>query len=92
MRFRGIDSGGMREVETMLTEDTMLKEKPRAPSRRNDPERTKQDILAVATKEFADHGRPYGGRQGGEIDRQQWQPPARYRPDIDGSTSGGSGR
>lgn len=42
--------------------------------------------------EYADHGRPYGGRQGGEIDRQQWQPPARYRPDIDGSTSGGSVR
>ena len=45
-----------REVETMLTEESMLKEKPRVPSRRNDPERTKQDILAVATKEFADHG------------------------------------
>ena len=24
--------------------------------------------------EYADHGRPYGGRQGGEIDQQQWQP------------------
>ena len=32
--------------------------------------------------EYADHGRPYGGRQGGEIDRQRWQPPARYRPEI----------
>lgn len=42
--------------------------------------------------EYADHGRPYGGRQGGEIDRQQWQPPARYRPDIDGSTPGGGSR
>ncbi|WP_344813733.1 FHA domain-containing protein [Microlunatus aurantiacus] len=41
--------------------------------------------------EYADHGRPYGGRQGGEIDQQQWQPPARYRPDIGESTSGGSG-
>jgi AcrR family transcriptional regulator len=40
----------------MLTEEAMLKEKSRVPSRRNDPERTKQDILAVATKEFADHG------------------------------------
>ncbi len=40
--------------------------------------------------EYADHGRPYGGRQGGEIDRQQWQPPARYRPDVGGSTPGGS--
>ncbi|HYI55277.1 MAG TPA: FHA domain-containing protein [Microlunatus sp.] len=41
--------------------------------------------------EHADHGRPYGGRQGGEIDQQQWQPPARYRPDIRDGTSGGSG-
>jgi AcrR family transcriptional regulator len=40
----------------MLTEEAMLKEKARVPSRRNDPERTKRDILAVATKEFADHG------------------------------------
>jgi hypothetical protein len=40
--------------------------------------------------EHADHGRPYGGRQGGEIDQQQWQPPARYRPDVRGE-SGGSG-
>ena len=32
--------------------------------------------------EYADHGRPYGGRQGGEIDQQQWQPAARYQPDI----------
>jgi len=40
----------------MLTEESTLKEKSRAPSRRNDPERTKRDILAVATKEFADHG------------------------------------
>jgi AcrR family transcriptional regulator len=45
-----------RKVETMLTEESVLKDKPRVPSRRNDPERTKQDILAVATKEFADHG------------------------------------
>jgi len=40
----------------MLTDDSVLREKPRAPTRRNDPERTKGDILAVATKEFADHG------------------------------------
>jgi len=40
----------------MLTDDSVLREKPRAPTRRNDPERTKRDILAVATKEFADHG------------------------------------
>ncbi len=32
--------------------------------------------------EYADHGRPYGGRQGGEIDQQQWQPAARYQPGI----------
>lgn len=32
--------------------------------------------------EYADHGRPYGGRQGGEIDQQRWQPAARYQPDI----------
>ena len=41
--------------------------------------------------EYADHGRPYGGRQGGEIDQQQWQPAGRYRPDIREGTSGGSG-
>src|SRR5919107_6258194 len=39
-----------------LAQDQVLKDKARVPSRRNDPERTKQDILAVATKEFADHG------------------------------------
>lgn len=33
--------------------------------------------------EYADHGRPYGGRQGGEIDQQRWQPPTRYRPEIE---------
>jgi AcrR family transcriptional regulator len=43
-------------MEAMLTDDSVLREKPRAPTRRNDPERTKRDILAVATKEFADHG------------------------------------
>jgi AcrR family transcriptional regulator len=43
-------------MEAMLTDDSVLREKPRAPTRRNDPERTKGDILAVATKEFADHG------------------------------------
>ena len=31
-------------------------------------------------EEFADHGRPYGGREGGEGDRQRSQPP---RPDYD---------
>lgn len=40
--------------------------------------------------EYADHGRPYGGRQGGEIDQQQWQPAAHYQPDIrEGSGSNG---
>jgi len=43
-------------MEAILTGDSVLREKPRAPTRRNDPERTKRDILAVATKEFADHG------------------------------------
>jgi hypothetical protein len=38
--------------------------------------------------EYADHGRPYGGRQGGEIDQQQWQPAARYQPDIREGSSG----
>ncbi|EWY36455.1 TetR family transcriptional regulator [Skermanella stibiiresistens SB22] len=49
----------------MLTEDQAAEEKAidenavtpsGRPSRRNDPERTRRDILAVATKEFADHG------------------------------------
>ncbi|WP_240977231.1 FHA domain-containing protein [Planctomonas sp. JC2975] len=31
-------------------------------------------------EEFADHGRPFGGREGGEGDVQQGQPP---RPDYD---------
>jgi AcrR family transcriptional regulator len=43
-------------MEAVLTDDSVLREKTRAPTRRNDPERTKRDILAVATKEFADHG------------------------------------
>jgi hypothetical protein len=42
--------------------------------------------------EHADHGRPYGGRQGGEIDQQRWQPDARYRPEIREGTSGGTTR
>ena len=40
----------------MLIEDRCSRKSPASPSRRNDPERTRQDILAVATKEFADHG------------------------------------
>jgi len=46
----------LQEAEMDFPEEQMLKEKARAPSRKNDPERTRQDILAVATKEFADHG------------------------------------
>ena len=30
--------------------------------------------LMFFREEYADHGRPYGGRQGGEFDRQQPQP------------------
>ncbi|MDL9978819.1 FHA domain-containing protein [Microbacterium candidum] len=37
--------------------------------------------LVFARDEFADHGRPYGGRQGGEGAHQQRQPP---RPDYTG--------
>jgi len=39
-----------------LMEEQRTKEKSRDRTRRNDPERTKQDILAVATEEFAAHG------------------------------------
>ncbi|MFL1377744.1 GNAT family N-acetyltransferase [Nocardiopsis protaetiae] len=35
--------------------------------------------LVFARDEFADHGRPYGGRQGGEFSHQRAQPP---RPDY----------
>ncbi len=31
--------------------------------------------LAYAREEYADHGRPYGGREGGEIGHQRSQPP-----------------
>ena len=34
-------------------------------------------ILAFTRAEFADHGRPYGGRLGGELGRQRPQPPRR---------------
>ena len=36
--------------------------------------------LVFAREEFADHGRPYGGRAGGEYSDQPLQPP---RPDYD---------
>lgn len=35
--------------------------------------------LVFSREEFADHGRPYGGREGGELDDQPPQPP---RPDY----------
>lgn len=44
-------------------------------------------VLLYERDEFADHGRPYGGRQGGEFTRQRSQPPrtpdptARAAPD-----------
>jgi len=37
--------------------------------------------LVFAREEFADHGRPYGGREGGELDDQAPQP---ARPDYTG--------
>ena len=40
--------------------------------------------LVFARDEFADHGRPYGGRKGGEYSDQPLQPP---RPDYDGDGS-----
>ncbi|MGO1547519.1 MAG: hypothetical protein ACTHXL_09220, partial [Microbacterium gubbeenense] len=36
-------------------------------------------------EEFADHGRPFGGRQGGELSDQ---PPQRRRPDYTADPSG----
>lgn len=39
--------------------------------------------LVFGREEFADHGRPYGGREGGELDDQQPQP---IRPDYAGGS------
>jgi hypothetical protein len=39
-------------------------------------------IMSFARDEFADHGRPFGGRQGGEFAHQEPQPP---RPSEDAS-------
>ena len=36
-------------------------------------------LLVYAREEYADHGRPYGGRIGGELGRQRSQPPAPYQ-------------
>jgi hypothetical protein len=41
--------------------------------------------LAYTREEYADHGRPYGGREGGEIDHQRPQPP---RPRDHGRPTG----
>lgn len=42
--------------------------------------RVGQLSLAYVRDEYADHGRPYGGREGGEFSRQRPQPrPRRYR-------------
>ena len=42
-------------------------------------------VLSFYREEYADHGRPYGGRAGGEIGRQRPQPPRRS---DHGSTGG----
>ena len=36
--------------------------------------------LSYFREEYADHGRPYGGRIGGELGHQRPQPPRTYRP------------
>ena len=36
-------------------------------------------VLVYAREEYADHGRPYGGRVGGELGRQRLQPPPPYQ-------------
>lgn len=38
-------------------------------------------VLVFGREEFADHGRPYGGREGGELSDQDSQP---QRPDYSG--------
>jgi hypothetical protein len=35
--------------------------------------------MSFYREEYADHGRPYGGRLGGEIGHQRWQPPRHVR-------------
>jgi len=40
--------------------------------------------LAYSREEFADHGRPHGGRIGGEFGHQQPQPPRRRLQAVDG--------
>lgn len=41
--------------------------------------------FVFSREEFADHGRPFGGREGGELDDQ---PPQPARPDYSGDASG----
>ena len=41
-------------------------------------------VLVYAREEYADHGRPYGGRVGGELGRQRLQPPPPYQRRSDG--------
>ncbi|MEO5852305.1 MAG: FHA domain-containing protein [Nocardioides sp.] len=43
--------------------------------------------LAYSRDEYADHGRPHGGRIGGELGRQQPQPPRRRPQDDDAGES-----
>ena len=38
-----------------------------------------EQTFVYAREEYADHGRPYGGREGGEFSRQRPQPPRHYR-------------
>lgn len=60
-------------------------------------ERAREHVLRTGTRielggwtmsyhreEFADHGRPYGGRVGGEIGHQRPQPPRTTKPDQQG--------
>lgn len=42
-------------------------------------------VLVFRREEYADHGRPYGGRIGGELGHQRRQPPRDARDDGEGS-------
>lgn len=48
-----------------------------------------EHVLAYYRDEYADHGRPFGGRVGGEIGHQRPQPP---RPEDQGPEDQGPGR
>src|SRR5690242_15427543 len=50
------DAAGFVWISSMSSEKPLLVEEPRRRTRKNDPERTRQDILKVATEEFAAHG------------------------------------